>query len=207
MVVRDGPVQPGPPSNRAFPARWSVYSNPDVAVSGGPVAQWLEQATHNRSVPGSNPGGPTTSDQGISRLPSGRSPLLRNLRCGTNRARLSLRSRPRHHHISHAHRTRPIPDDLRGHPRTTPQSPLRRPDTSAHCRPQSGAPYRQRRPSPNPSWFRRSRMSGVLGNESWPLGGERRATLVPAPELTFVRWRALVTCCRSCVQGGIRLGK
>src|SRR5689334_9097026 len=25
----------------------------------GPIAQWLEQATHNRSVPGSNPGGPT----------------------------------------------------------------------------------------------------------------------------------------------------
>jgi hypothetical protein len=27
--------------------------------NGGPVAQRLEQATHNRLVPGSNPGGPT----------------------------------------------------------------------------------------------------------------------------------------------------
>ncbi len=27
---------------------------------GGPIAQWLEQSAHNREVPGSNPGGPTT---------------------------------------------------------------------------------------------------------------------------------------------------
>jgi hypothetical protein len=27
---------------------------------GGPVAQWLELTAHNRLVPGSSPGGPTT---------------------------------------------------------------------------------------------------------------------------------------------------
>ena len=30
--------------------------------AGGPVAQWLEQATHNRSVVGSIPARPTRSD-------------------------------------------------------------------------------------------------------------------------------------------------
>ncbi len=30
-----------------------------VASQGGPVAQWLELAAHNRLVPGSSPGGPT----------------------------------------------------------------------------------------------------------------------------------------------------
>ena len=29
-------------------------------ASEGPIAQWLEQRTHNSLVPGSNPGGPTT---------------------------------------------------------------------------------------------------------------------------------------------------
>ena len=28
---------------------------------GGPIAQWLEQGTHNPLVPGSSPGGPTKS--------------------------------------------------------------------------------------------------------------------------------------------------
>ena len=31
--------------------------------AGGPVAQWLEQATHNRSVVGSIPARPTRSDR------------------------------------------------------------------------------------------------------------------------------------------------
>ena len=31
-----------------------------TASAWGPVAQWLELTAHNRLVPGSNPGGPTT---------------------------------------------------------------------------------------------------------------------------------------------------
>ena len=31
-----------------------------IAVCDGPIAQWLEQRTHNPLVPGSSPGGPTT---------------------------------------------------------------------------------------------------------------------------------------------------
>ena len=34
----------------------------------GPIAQWLEQATHNRLVPGSNPGGPTKFRMATCRL-------------------------------------------------------------------------------------------------------------------------------------------
>src|SRR5438105_4988591 len=34
-------------------------------LAGGPIAQRLEQATHNRLVPGSNPGGPTASNRGV----------------------------------------------------------------------------------------------------------------------------------------------
>ena len=30
-----------------------------VIRKNGPIAQWLEQAAHNRLVPGSSPGGPT----------------------------------------------------------------------------------------------------------------------------------------------------
>jgi hypothetical protein len=30
-------------------------------ASSGPIAQWLEQRTHNPLVPGSSPGGPTKS--------------------------------------------------------------------------------------------------------------------------------------------------
>src|ERR1039458_10447022 len=36
----------------------------------GPIAQWLEQATHNRLVGGSNPSGPTISDRKSTRLNS-----------------------------------------------------------------------------------------------------------------------------------------
>jgi hypothetical protein len=34
---------------------------PAATLHGGPVAQWLEQGTHNPSVAGSIPAGPTNS--------------------------------------------------------------------------------------------------------------------------------------------------
>lgn len=43
------------PENIRFPSAPLLgYTN-----SHGPIAQWLEQGTHNSLVPGSNPGGPT----------------------------------------------------------------------------------------------------------------------------------------------------
>ena len=46
-------------------------------TSHGPIAQRLEQPAHNRRVPGSNPGGPTSSHHQRHRL----APLLRGLFC------------------------------------------------------------------------------------------------------------------------------
>lgn len=40
---------------------WNSANKPIKVGRNGPVAQRLEQATHNRLVPGSNPGGPTNS--------------------------------------------------------------------------------------------------------------------------------------------------
>jgi hypothetical protein len=46
---------------------YSIGMRIDVATASawGPVAQWLELTAHNRLVPGSNPGGPTTLYQFI----------------------------------------------------------------------------------------------------------------------------------------------
>ena len=54
----------GKNSFEAFPSLLAVGVNPSVvfalfASGAGPVAQRLEQGTHNPLVPGSNPGGPT----------------------------------------------------------------------------------------------------------------------------------------------------
>ena len=38
---------------------WSLLAGRDIRLSSGPIAQRLEQGTHNPLVPGSNPGGPT----------------------------------------------------------------------------------------------------------------------------------------------------
>src|SRR6266850_7724737 len=44
-----------------IPSVWTLDFNVyPLALLHGPIAQRLEQATHNRLVPGSNPGGPTT---------------------------------------------------------------------------------------------------------------------------------------------------
>src|SRR5579884_4292459 len=46
---------------KTFIARRVYYPNPARRNELGPVAQRLEQRTHNPSVPGSNPGGPFLS--------------------------------------------------------------------------------------------------------------------------------------------------
>lgn len=38
---------------------WAVGEILPAVAFSGPIAQWLEQAAHNRSVAGSNPAGPT----------------------------------------------------------------------------------------------------------------------------------------------------
>src|SRR5437762_4458455 len=47
-----------------------------ITVSFGPVAQRLEQRTHNPLVLGSNPSGPTSSPRAFSRLPITEFPRL-----------------------------------------------------------------------------------------------------------------------------------
>jgi hypothetical protein len=40
---------------------WSSSAGRDIRLSSGPIAQRLEQGTHNPLVPGSNPGGPNSN--------------------------------------------------------------------------------------------------------------------------------------------------
>src|SRR5439155_21790879 len=52
-----------PPFHRNFCRRLAKQAFLEFySLCRGPIAQWLEQATHNRLVPGSNPGGPTPSE-------------------------------------------------------------------------------------------------------------------------------------------------
>src|ERR1035437_1431605 len=47
----------------------------------GPIAQWLEQATHNRLVGGSNPSGPTISNRHVCTMGSCTFPLPGTAHC------------------------------------------------------------------------------------------------------------------------------
>ena len=68
---------------------WRAYTQ----VLRGPVAQWLEQATHNRSVVGSIPTGPTSLIPGVgagTKWAEGerQSVVINNRQCACNNLRV-----------------------------------------------------------------------------------------------------------------------
>jgi hypothetical protein len=68
---------------------WSSSAGRDIRLSSGPIAQRLEQGTHNPLVPGSNPGGPNSNFRfGIGGFRKGNSG---NRRSDCRRAGLILR--------------------------------------------------------------------------------------------------------------------
>lgn len=54
------------PRPRKCPPSGGLFRSTTIA-GDGPVAQWLEQGTHNPLVPGSSPGGPTNQSHAILR--------------------------------------------------------------------------------------------------------------------------------------------